>query len=204
MTDNPFQEEKEETINPFASSIEGGLERSTFSRHGKLSLNTTVPCTRCARPFIPDSNTVRLHNRSELFRLLCEKCTKRDNELMCASAKLMITKGGFPPTIEQLINAFFEKDEALVGKDMADPFEKLRSEYEHRPLCDEDIRHWVHEKYFVLNRHNHQLECMIDKVMDSPDRTLLLGKEGLEGKKMAARRSQRLETDKKPGKERMI
>ncbi len=166
------------------------MQKSTFARYGKLSHAAVVPCTHCEAEHTPKSENIRLHNRSELTRLLCPDCGKRDNEIMCACAKLMVAKGGFPPTVEQLMYAFDVRDEALP-KEMPDPFEKLRGTYEDEPVTEADIIHWVNEKFFGLNRANGQLECMIDKLMEDADRALLLGDEGLKGRRMAVKRSQR-------------
>ncbi|MFH1743790.1 MAG: hypothetical protein ABIH23_32700 [bacterium] len=183
-------------INPFASSSEeGGLQKSTFARYGKLSLKSTPPCTRCEATFNPKSEILRLHNRGELTSLLCPNCTERDNQLLCACVKLIVIKGGFPPTVEQLAEAFYERDEGL-NKSATDPFETLRKTYEEDPLTEEDILYWVHADYFSMNPVSKQLDCMIDRIMSSAERTLLLGKEGLSGKDMAAKRQQRLQMEK--------
>lgn len=182
--------------NPFAiTSVEGGMKASTFSRFGKLTLMSVVPCTRCNEKFTPKSEIIRLHNRSELTRLLCASCTKRDNDLMTASASLMVIKGGFPPTMDQVIQAFYERDEALP-KEERDPFEEHRETYKNAPLSEQDIAHWINEKMFVMNRNNGQLECQIDRMLQDPERVLALGKDGIAGKRMAERRLVREELEK--------
>ncbi len=194
MSNNPFFEKS--GLNPFASSsADGGMQSSTFSKYGKLSLAAKVPCTRCKAEHTPVSEKIRQHNRAQLTRLLCKDCTERDNELICACAAYIVAKGGFPPTIEQLIESTIVRDESL-SRETEDPFEKVREKYRRDPLQEEDIAHWINDKLFVLNKARGQLECHIDRVLDDPARALLLGKAGLEGKQMAAAKAKRLAIEK--------
>ena len=193
MSNNPFLQDGH--VNPFASSSSQGGITTTFSKFGKLSLASVVPCTRCKSDHTPKSEWIRRHNRSELTQLLCDACTKRNNELIAASASLMVAKGGFPPTLDQLLEAFYVRDEALE-KGTDDPFEDVRITYLDDPLCEDDVAYWIGEKLFSFNRANSQLECMIDRVLEDPERALLLGKAGLAGKTMAKRRAERLAAEK--------
>jgi CheY-like chemotaxis protein len=170
---------------------EPGAQRSTLSRLGKLHIGDTVNCFRCEAEFPPNLDILRIHNRGELTSIFCPDCDKRDMELLCAAVKLMIIKGGFPLTIDQLTQAFRERDPMLPkGKD--DPFVPLRATYADEPLTGNDIKQWIRENYFVLNSKTNQLDCMINKVLSNPERVRLLGKEGIEARQMAAKRAQHL------------
>lgn len=198
MADNPFLKGGGGDVNPFAPTTAQGGVASTFSRYGKLSLRSVIACTRCGNDHTPKSEHIRQHNRSHLIRLLCPGCTARNNELVAASVSLMIAKGGFPPSVDQLLGAFYRRDQAL-DKGTEDPFEDIRVKYLDDPLQEEDIGYWIGEKLYSFNRANNQLECMIDRVLDDPDRAILLGKAGIEGKHMASRRASRQAGEKAGG-----
>jgi len=169
---------------------------STFAEQGRLDAGSTPFCTRCGDRFKPKAETIRRHNRKELTQLLCPPCTERNDRLMCASIRLMIVRGGLPLSVDHLVQAFEERDEALA-KSMEDPLEEVRSMYIDDPLTENDIFDWVEAGYFVMNPITRQVECMINVVMNDPERVKMLGKEGLAGRDMAAKKMQILEKDKK-------
>ncbi len=175
-------------MNDESQWTERDSQRTTLSRYGKLNIGATVSCFRCETLFPPSLELLRLHNRGELTSILCPDCSKRNMELLCAAVKLMIMKGGFPLTADQMIQAFQERDPQLTkGKD--DPFQELREKYKEEPLQWNDIKFWIAEYFFVQNSKTNQLECMINNILSNPERVKLLGKEGLEAKHMAAKRA---------------
>ncbi len=183
-------------IDPSASSsAEGGLQRSTFSRYGKLNIGCTIQCQRCSLEFSPSPEVIRKHNRSLLTFLLCPICTERDTKLLCACVQYMVAKGGFPLDAGQLVQAFIVPDEKLPSPD-DDPFKIHRRLYQGDPLTVNDIMCWVHANFFALDPEENKLECMIDRILSDPERVQLVGKAGLDAKKMAINRTQRLKSNK--------
>lgn len=174
-----------------SSSTEIGLHRTTYSLYGKLRTNSVVSCTQCATEFAPTPDLLRRHNRRELISLLCAPCNTRADELLCACARLMVGMGGFPVTIIQLLEAFTERD-SVLPKEKCDPFHDLRESYAESPLTEDDVVGWVHMGYLKLNLESHQVECMIDRILSTPERALLLGKDGVAAKHMAQKRTDRL------------
>ncbi len=171
---------------------------STFAEQGRLDGRSTASCTRCGDRFKPKAEMIRRHNRKELTQLLCASCTERNDRLMCASIRLMIIRGGFPLSIEHMIQSFEERDGGLArGAD--DPLEEVRSMYADDPLDENDILDWVEEGFFVMNPVTGQVECIISQVMNDSSRVKMLGKEGLKAREMAAKKSQLMAKDKKTG-----
>jgi len=181
---------RKKQINLLAVALEkGDLQKCTFDRLGKLSIGNSVSCMRCSTSFAPPHEIVRRHNQRELIVLLCPDCSKRDDELMCACAKLMILEGGLPIQEEKLLQAFFSRDRTLPNAE-EDPFLTLRETYGDDPLSSIDIMYWVQTTYFNLNVMDNKLQCRIDRIMANPERVRLLGKTGMVGKQMAEKHAQ--------------
>lgn len=162
-------------------------DTSTFSMYGKINLNTLVACSRCENPFFPEPETLRLHNKRGLSELLCTNCSTRNSELLCASVRLMVLRGGFPMDKEQMVKAFLSRDPKLTSTN-PDPFEPLRKQYRHDPLTAWDIQNWIRDLYFTLKPEEGTLECIVDRIMSNPEHVRLLGKEGIQAKQMASKK----------------
>ncbi len=171
-----------------AQTSSDSKQRSSLSLYGRLNYGDSVNCTRCHKSFTPDQPTLRNHNKGQLHYLYCEDCTRRENELICACVRYMIMLGGFPLTLDQFLDAYYERGEQLT-RNQEDPFEKLRDKYKAIPLSKKDLINWANIGYFIMNPTTKQIECKIDRIMSDPERVKLLGKEGIEAKKMATQKA---------------
>ena len=173
------------------TKLTNDLHRPSFDRIGKLNIGCAINCMRCTTIFPPSQEILRKHNQRSISILLCPACSKRDDDLICASVTYMILKGGFPASPQKLISSFFTYDPSLNNQSH-DPFQTLRTTYGGDSLSEVDIVYWIQNNYLRYNEEDNKLFCRIDKILSSPERVRLLGKVGLLAQRMASKQTQLL------------
>lgn len=152
--------------------------KNTFEMVGKLSFGSMTKCMHCNIDFNPFVETIRQHNRKELHFLLCPSCSKRSQELLCATVKFVYIKGGYPVRPVEVLERFNFYDSRTQDVDN-DPFIEIRRKYETEPLMKNDIKQWIQEGFFIYNGELQKMECLVEAVLKNSERVNILQKMGL-------------------------
>jgi two-component system chemotaxis response regulator CheY len=152
--------------------------KNSFELAGKLSFGSMAKCMHCGIDFNPFVETIRQHNRKELFILLCTSCHKRSQELLCATVKFIYIKGGYPVRPMEVSECFNYQDPRALDVEN-DPFVEIRKKYETEPLTKNDIKQWIQEGFFLYNGELQKMECMVEAVLKNSERVNILQKMGI-------------------------